>query len=432
MNARQLATPENEKITALYERLSSEDERENESLSIENQKKILERYAQKNGFKNVRHFTDDGISGTRFDRPGLNEMLREIEAGKVSTVIIKDLSGAGRDYLRVGLFMETLRENGVHLIATEDGVDSVKGYDDFIPFRNIINEWAARDASRKITAVYKTKGMEGKRLTTTPIYGYLYDENRENWMIDEESAEVVRRIYQLTIEGHGVVTIARMLCAEKVIRPAYRMAQLQSGKVRKSFYNEDNKYTWSGTTVADIISKPEYRSATVNFRFYKDKSPKQNSPENWAIFENTHPAIIDSETWETAQRCRKTVKRADTFGEANPLTGKLFCADCGEKLYNHRKRGGTPSHTNPRTGKTYLRSPVDFYVCSRHTNASQRFTSTCIKHSTSTKAVRAIILETIKAASMFVKSNELMMEHEQISLLNWYKNIQISLNSQYQ
>ena len=270
MNTRQRAISENEKLTALYERLSAEDERENESLSIENQKKTLERYAQKNGFKNIRHFTDDGVSGTRFDRPGLNEMLREIEAGRVSTVIIKDMSRAGRDYLRVGLFMETLRENNVRLIATEDGVDSLKGYDDFIPFRNIINEWAARDASRKVTAVYRTKGMEGKRLTTTPIYGYMYDENKENWTIDEESAVVVRRIFQLTIEGHGCVTISRMLNEEKVIRPAYRMAQIQCAKVRPNFYSEDDKYVWHGTTVADIISKPEYRGATVNFRKYKD------------------------------------------------------------------------------------------------------------------------------------------------------------------
>ena len=410
MNTRQRAISENEKLTALYERLSAEDERENESLSIENQKKTLERYAQKNGFKNIRHFTDDGVSGTRFDRPGLNEMLREIEAGRVSTVIIKDMSRAGRDYLRVGLFMETLREHKVRLIATEDGVDSLKGYDDFIPFRNIINEWAARDASRKVTAVYRTKGMEGKRLTTTPIYGYMDDENKENWIIDEESAVIVRRIYQLTIEGHGCVTISRMLTEEKVIRPAYRMAQLQNGKTPKHYSNENDKFIWSGTTVADIISKPEYRGATVNFRWYKesykDKNHRPNPQENWAIFENTHAPIIDPETWETAQRCRKTVKRTDTFGAANPLTGKLFCADCGAKLYNHRKQGGKPNYTNKTTGKTYLRSPADFYVCSAHTNAIQRFTATCTKHHVSTKAVRAFILEAIKAASAFVQTDE--------------------------
>ena len=166
------------KITALYERLSSEDDLQGESNSIVNQKKLLEDYACKNGFQNVRHFTDDGVSGTRFDRQGLNDMLEEIEAGNVGAVIIKDMSRAGRDYLRVGLFMETLRERGVRLIAVNDGVDSLDGYDDFIPFRNIINEWYARDCSRKVTAAYRTKGMEGRRLTNTPIYGYVYDENR--------------------------------------------------------------------------------------------------------------------------------------------------------------------------------------------------------------------------------------------------------------
>ena len=410
MNTRQSAMPENQKITALYERLSSEDERENESLSIENQKKALEKYAQRNGFKNIKHFTDDGVSGTRFDRPGLNEMLREIEAGKVGTVIVKDMSRAGRDYLRVGLFMETLRENDVRLIATEDGVDSLKGYDDFIPFRNIINEWAARDASRKITAVMKAKGLEGKRLTSSPIFGYAYDESKENWIIDEESAVTIRRIYQLTIEGHGPTTIARMLHDEKTVRPAYRLAQLKIGKIRSCFYSESNKYIWSSTVVAEIISKPEYRGATVNFRFYKesykDKNARKNPEENWMIFENTHPAIVDSETWETAQRCRKVLRRTDTLGVANPLTGKLFCADCGAKMYNHRRKGGKPCFTNPRTGKTYKRSPADSYICSAHTNAQQRFTPTCTAHTINTRAVRAIILDTIKAASVFVKTSE--------------------------
>jgi DNA invertase Pin-like site-specific DNA recombinase len=187
MNTRQPANVTSEKITALYERLSSEDDLQGESNSIVNQKKLLEDYARKNGFTNTRHFTDDGISGTRFDRQGLNEMLEEIEAGNVEAVIIKDMSRAGRDYLRVGLFMETLRERDVRLIAVNDGVDSLHGYDDFIPFRNIINEWYARDTSRKITAHYRAKGNEGKRLTTTPIYGYVYDENKENWIIDEET-----------------------------------------------------------------------------------------------------------------------------------------------------------------------------------------------------------------------------------------------------
>lgn len=410
MNTRQTATAMPEKITALYERLSSEDDLQGESNSIVNQKKLLEDYAKKNGFTNTRHFTDDGVSGTRFDRQGLNEMLEEIEAGNVGAVIIKDMSRAGRDYLRVGLFMETLRERDVRFIAVNDGVDSIHGYDDFIPFRNIINEWYARDTSRKISAHYKAKGNEGKRLTTTPIYGYAYDEGGENWIIDEEAADVVRRIFRLTIEGHGVCTIARMLSNEKVVRPGYYQAQRRNGKGNQACLDENAKYTWAGTTVAEIISKPEYRGATVNFRYgkksYKDKTHTLNPREKWLIFENTHPAIVDPETWGTAQLCRKTIKRTDTFGEANPLTGKLFCSDCGAKMYNHRKAGGKPNYRNENTGKVYMRSPSDYYICSSHTNAQNMFKQACTRHHIKTAAVRQIVLDTIKAATAQVETDE--------------------------
>jgi len=396
-------------LTSAYERLSSEDDLQGESNSIVNQKKLLMDYAQKNGFKNIRHFTDDGVSGTRFDRQGLNEMLEEIEAGNVGVVIIKDMSRAGRDYLRVGLFMETLRERDVRLIAVNDGVDSVHGYDDFIPFRNIINEWYARDTSRKITAHYRAKGNEGKRLTTTPIYGYVYDEKRENWIVDEDTAQVVKRIYSLTIEGHGPCSIARIFTEEKVIRPGYHMAQQYNGKGNQACCNESEKYTWSASTVSYIIAKPEYKGATVNFRYskknYKDKDHTLNPQEKWLIFENTHPEIVDPDTWETAQRCRTTRRRAD-HGKANPLTGKLFCADCGAKMFNHRKGGGQPYYTNENTGKTYIRPPSDFYVCSANVNAKNQFKKECSLHHIGTNSVRKLILETIQAASVLVKSDE--------------------------
>ena len=397
------------KITALYEWLSSEDDLQGESNSIVNQKKLLEEYAQKHGFVRIQHFTDDGVSGTRFDRRGLNEMLDEIEAGNVGAVIIKDMSRAGRDYLRVGLLLETLRERGVRFIAVNDNVDSNEGYDDFLPFRNVMNEYYARDASRKITAHYRAKGTKGERLTTTPIYGYVYDENKENWVIDEESAAVVRRIFSLTIEGHGPVTIARMLTEEKAIRPGYHQVLKRDGKGNEACRNEDAKYTWVGTAVAAIIAKPEYRGATVNFRYgkksYKDKSHSPNPKEKWPIFEGTHPAIIDAETWETAQRCRKTVKRTD-HGAANPLTGKLYCADCGAKMFNHRRAGGKPAYVNANTGATYLRPPTDSYECSTHTNAQNAFKKKCTAHHISTKAVRAVVLETIKAAQALVETDE--------------------------
>jgi len=410
MNTRQPAIVAPEKITALYERLSSEDDLQGESNSIVNQKKLLDDYARKNGFKNTRHFTDDGVSGTRFDRRGFTEMLEEIEAGNVGAVIIKDMSRAGRDYLRVGLFMETLKERDVRLIAVNDGVDSLNGDDDFIPFRNIVNEWYARDTSRKISAHYRAKGSEGKRLTTNPIYGYIYDENKENWIIDAETADVVRRIFTLTIEGHGVCTIARMLTDDKIIRPGYHQVLLRNGRGNEACSNENDKYVWSGNTVIQIISKQEYKGDTVNFRYskksYKDRNHPPNPKDKWLIFEHTHPAIVDPETWETAQRCRKTIKRTDTFGEANPLTGKLFCGDCGAKLFNHRKAGGQPNYRNETTGKLYLRSPSDHYICSSHTNAFNRFKKECTPHHIKTSAVRQIILDTIKAATARVESNE--------------------------
>ena len=399
-------------ITALYERLSSEDGdlQQAESGSIQNQKKILEDYATKNGFKNIVHFTDDGFSGTTFDRPGMIEMLREVEAGKVGTIILKDMSRAGRDYLRVGMFMETLREKNVRLIALGDGVDSLHGYDDFIPFRNIINEWHARDTSRKITAVMKAKGLEGKRLTSHPIYGYMCDpDNKENWIIDEEVAPIVKRIFRQTIEGNGPQAIAKMLTEEKVERPSYYQSTRGVG-CNINQYDKARPYTWSGTTVASILSKHEYMGHTVNFRFYKqsykDKNCAKNPVENWKIFENTHPAIVDPETWETAQSCRKTRKRTDNLGEANPLTGKVLCADCGRRMYNHRNPRSKPHRRNPNTGKVYMRAPTDVYGCSTHSNAKAKFEKGCTLHNIRTAVIRELVLETIKAASQFVKTNE--------------------------
>ncbi len=192
----------NEKITPLYERLSRDDELQGESNSISNQKQMLEDFARRNGLPNPTHFTDDGISGTRFDRPGFLAMMEEVEAGRVEAIVIKDMSRLGRDYLKVGQVMEVLRQRGVRLIAINDGVDSLKGDDDFTPFRNIMNEFSARDTSRKIRSVFKSKGMSGKHLTGTVIYGYLWDEKREHWLVDEEAAEVVRRIFSLTLEGY--------------------------------------------------------------------------------------------------------------------------------------------------------------------------------------------------------------------------------------
>jgi len=369
---------------------------------------MLEDYANRQGFSNIVHMTDDGHSGTRFDRPGFNEMMDEVAAGNVAIVIVKDLSRFGRDHLRVGLYTESLREHGVRFIAVQDNVDTVNGEDDFTPFRNIINEWAARDSSRKVKAVMKNKGMSGKRLTTSPIYGYDYHpEDRSQWIVDPEAAEVVRRIYKMTIDGIGPHEIARALSEDKVERPSY---YLNAKGIVPYKHSLDRPYAWNCTTVGGITSKPEYYGATVNFRTrknsYKDKQAKKLPKDEWVIFPNTHEGIVDYETWETAQKCRKTIKRTNSLGEANPLTGKMFCADCGARMYNHRKPYSTPHYTNPNTGKTYMRSPSDVYSCGTHDNAKQKFTKSCTLHHISTKVVRELLLDTIRRVSIYVRNNE--------------------------
>lgn len=331
------------KIIALYERLSHDDEMQGESNSIVNQKRLLEEYAAQHGFVNTVHFTDDGISGARFDRPGLTAMMDEVEAGRVSVVLIKDMSRLGRDYLRVGLLMETLRENGVRLLAINEGVDSFREDDDFTPFRNIINEFYLKDCSRKIKSVFKAKGLSGKHTSSTTPYGYLKSESDKNqWVVDEEAAAVVRRIFRLTLEGHGPYQICCILSAEKVEKPGYYLAQKGAGLHQSRVFIDP--YNWSSSTVCGILKKKEYLGHTVNFKtrkHFKDKKSKYVPEDEWLIFENTHEAIIDQETFDTVQRIRSNVKRRpDGWGYVHPLTGLLFCADCGGKLYVHRTSNG--------------------------------------------------------------------------------------------
>lgn len=256
----------NEKITPLYERLSRDDELQGESNSISNQKKMLEDFARRNGLPNPTHFTDDGVSGTRFDRPGFLAMMEEVEAGRVEAIVIKDMSRLGRDYLKVGQVMEILRQRGVRLIAINDGVDSLKGDDDFTPFRNIMNEFYARDTSRKIRSVFKSKGMSGKHLTGTVIYGYLWDEKREHWLVDEEAAAVVRHIFALAMEGYGPYQIATKLSEEKIEMPAVHLARYGEGVNKNKTFADI--YRWSASTVVEILKKREYlcSSGTASLR----------------------------------------------------------------------------------------------------------------------------------------------------------------------
>ena len=345
----------NEKITPLYERLSRDDELQGESNSISHQKQMLEDFARRNGLPNPTHFTDDGISGTRFDRPGFLAMMEEVEAGRVEAIVIKDMSRLGRDYLKVGQVMEILRQRGVRLIAINDGVDSLKGDDDFTPFRNIMNEFYARDTSRKIRSVFKSKGMSGKHLTGTVIYGYLWDEKREHWLVDEEAAAVVRHIFALAMEGYGPYQIATKLSEEKIEMPAVHLARYGEGVNKNKAFADI--YRWSASTVVEILKKQEYLGHTVNFKtrkHFKDKKSHYVDESEWTIFENTHEVIIDQETFDNVQRIRGNARRyPDGFGEAHPLTGLMYCADCGGKMYVHRTYNGkrVPQYTCGQYGK---------------------------------------------------------------------------------
>ncbi|MHB0742556.1 DUF4368 domain-containing protein [Peptostreptococcus anaerobius] len=343
-----------EKITALYERLSRDDELEGESNSIVNQKKILEEYASKNNLTNIIHFTDDGISGTQFDRPGFMEMMNGVNTGNIGCIIVKDMSRLGRDYLKVGQCMEILRQKGVRLIAINDNVDSFYREDDFTPFRNIMNEWYARDTSRKIQSTFRSKGESGKHTASTPPYGYIKDEkDKDKWIVDEKAAEIVRRIFNLTMDGAGPYKIAKILEADKIDIPAYHQQKMGYGLHQSK--NFEYPYRWCSSTIASILKKKEYLGHTVNFKtrkHFKDKKSKYVSEDKWLIFENTHEAIIDQETFDNVQRIRGNVKRyPDGWGEYHPLTGLMYCADCGSKMYVHR----TNNYKN-----------IPYYACSNY------------------------------------------------------------------
>lgn len=399
-------------VTALYERLSKDDELTGESNSITNQKNMLTDYAKRNGFTNLVHYTDDGWSGASFDRPSWKSMIKDIEDGKVSTVIVKDMSRVGRDYLQVGFYTEVMfREKGVHFIAISNGVDSDKRESaEFAPFLNIMNEWYVRDTSRKITSVLRARGMSGVHTSNHCLYGYKKDtEDNTKWLIDEEAAEVVRRIYRLCVAGKGPYDIARILAEEKVERPSYYQAKRGIG-THKTCADMDNPYMWRGGTVATILKRPEYLGHTVNFRTYKesykDKQVKKTSEEDLVIFENTQEPIIDEKTWNMVQELRKTIRRADSLGDANPLTGKLFCADCGSKMYNHRHKTGRIRKDIYTKGKKRYTPPEDSYNCANYNLGRQKYTKQCTSHSIQTWVIRQLVLDTIKETCNFAVTNE--------------------------
>ena len=355
------------KITALYERLSHEDEQAGESNSISNQKKQLEDYARKNKLPNIQHFTDDGISGTRFDRPGYLDMMEYVKSGGVETVIVKDMSRLGRDHLEVGKAVDEFRVFGVRLIAINDNIDTMKGNTELmLPLLNLMNEHYARDTSRKIKSVFYTKGMSGKHLTGTVSYGYLWDEKRENWVVDPEAAAVVRRIFDMTMAGYGPYQIAESLRKDGIEIPSVHLARHNEG-VNKHKKVKD-PCGWRSSVIVHILKKREYLGHTVNFKTrknFRDKKSHYVPESEWTIFENTHEAIIPQELFDNVQRIRANVRRyPDGWGEVAPFTGLMYCADCGAKMYVHRINNG--KRVSQYTCSAYSKYPIGSLCATQH------------------------------------------------------------------
>jgi len=382
-----------DQITALYCRLSRDDALQGESNSIANQKALLARYASEHGFANQRFFVDDGVSGTTFNRPGFQEMIAEVEAGRVATVIVKDMSRFGRDYLKVGYYTEVVLPGaGVRFLAVNDGVDSDRADNDFTPFRNIINEWYAKDTSKKIRAVMKTRALAGEHLTGYPPFGYRKDpENPKVWIIDEPSAEIVREIYALYLSGNSLFGIARILNSRGIAPPCVRKEELglhpNGGYSRTEF-----PHLWEHTAVSDILGRMDYLGHTVSMkmthRSYKDKRVIDKPQDEWIITKDTQPPIIEEETWQTVQHLREKGKRRPTrMGEMGPLNGLIYCSDCGAKLHITRAQSMKPAS--------------EYYSCSRYKNKFN-----CTSHRITRVAIERLVLEDLRRVTAFAKERE--------------------------
>ena len=376
-------------VTALYARLSKDDELQGESNSISNQKRILETYARDNGFLNYRFFVDDGWSGANFQRPGFMEMMDCVENGEVKCVITKDLSRMGRNYLQVGMFTEiTFPKKGVRFIAINDGVDSAQGDNDLTPLKNLFNEWMVRDTSRKIKAVFRSKGMSGKPITSQPVYGYLKGEDGR-FIIDEEAAPVVKQIFSLCLAGNGPTKIARMLTEQEIPTPG-TLEYRRTGSTRR--YHPGYECKWATNTVVHLLENREYTGCLVNFKTekpsYKLKHSIENPPEKQAVFENHHEPIIDRETWERVQELRKQRKRPNRYDEVGLFSGILFCADCGSVMYQQRYQ------TDKRK--------QDCYICGNY----KKRTHDCTAHFIRTDLLTAGVLSNLRKVTSYAAKHE--------------------------
>ncbi len=378
-----------DKITALYCRLSQDDGLE-ESNSITNQKSMLLRYVQDSGFPNPQFYIDDGVSGTTFERDGFKAMMSDIEAGKVGTVITKDLSRLGRDYLKTGEYIEIIfPDYDVRYIAINDNVDTLKSENELMAFKNIFNDWFARDTSRKIRTVFKAKGNSGKPLATRPPYGYKKSEfDKDVWVVDDEAAQVVRRIFQMCIEGYGPSQIARKLSEDKILIPT---AYLQS-KGRSVTQTFKKPYRWCEHTVAKILESMEYVGHTVNFKSqiksYKCKKRINHAKEDWVVFENTHEPIISQHDFNLVQELRKNKRKIQKCGEINPFSGVVYCADCGSKMYLCRSAS--------LTGKQ------EHLKCSSYAKDKDE----CSAHFIRTEVLRTIVISELNKLLETVHNNE--------------------------
>ena len=378
---------QSDRITALYCRLSRDDELQGESNSVTNQKSIISKYAKERGFKNLKFFVDDGYSGVSFTRPAFMELMELAEAGKVETIIVKDHSRLGRNRLIVGqLLEEDFVRLGVRYIAIMDNIDTKEGLSDFLPVQDWFNEMHAKNTSKKVRAVFQNKGMSGKPLTTVIPYGYRKNEaDPVRWLVDEEAADVVRRIFSLCVSGYGPTQIANILFSEGIPTPNEHW-QAQG---RKTGALPSVPHKWSARSVADILERLEYCGHTVNFRSttrsFKDKTKIDRPKEEWMVFPNTHEAIIDRETWEIVQTLRQNKRRPNRTGEVSIFSGLLYCADCGEKLYY--------SATN-----NYRREEAYFFCSSYRKNSTN-----CSAHYIREKLLYELVLESMKRVLSYVQ-----------------------------